>query len=149
MSEQEEDTEEIVLSWWELQKQRFEFLKSIWATKKIAISIWTLVFGAGGTALVTDTNPLREVGFIDSNYAKIDHNHEPVKVTGAQGLDGARGEPGPPGPRGKAGPPGKKGPQGPPGPPGKDAQLSADYARLEARIKALEAQIPERHRKLH
>jgi hypothetical protein len=55
-----EDTEEVLLTRWEKIKQWFEIAM---ATKKVAMLLWSLVVGVGGTAtvgLVTDTNPLRE-----------------------------------------------------------------------------------------
>lgn len=65
-----EDTEEVVLTRWDKIKQWIEIAV---ATKKVAMFVWSLVFGVGGTAIygeVTDTKPFKraaiEVGLIEA-----------------------------------------------------------------------------------
>ncbi len=69
----EEDTEEVVLTRWGKIKQWVEIAM---ATKKVAMLVWSLVFGIGGTMAVgkiTETNPLRdaaiEMGLIEESLS--------------------------------------------------------------------------------
>ena len=67
---EEDITEAAVLSRWDKIKQWIEIVV---ATKKVAMLVWSLVFGVGGTAIfgeVTDTKPFKSaaesVGIIDA-----------------------------------------------------------------------------------
>lgn len=82
-----DDAEEQVLTRWDKIKKWFEI---VMATKKLAMFIWSLVFGLGGAVVVgevTDTRPLRdaavEIGLLRPVAAPVagsatipEHTHE-------------------------------------------------------------------------
>ena len=83
MAEQEEDTEEVVLTTWGKIKQYVEIAL---ATKKVAMFVWSLIIGTGGTVLygeVTDTKPLHDaavsVGIVEPPFTPagfVEHEHD-------------------------------------------------------------------------
>ena len=75
----EDDTEEVVLTRWEKLKKWFEILM---ATKKLAMLVWTIIFGVTGTMAVgqiTRTNPLRD-GAVELGMIEPDTIEAPVGV---------------------------------------------------------------------
>jgi hypothetical protein len=129
----EEDAEEIVLSRWDKTKQWIEIAV---ATKKIAMILWTLIFGVTGTAVVgqvTGTKPFKDaaisLGIVEAQpidtttgmlqeelmiqLATIQQEINELKarelVSGVNGKDGKNGVDGKDGANGKDGRDGKDG----------------------------------------